>query len=375
MSHWIQQLRENDNAAYLIYLLLLLIFAADSQTQLGFAHGFLYAPLLLLASLTDKLRLLHTTFIAAVVLIWLGVLTSPAAPQGFSFIFVLANRAGACVCLLLIYLQMRAAIYLHLQQNRQRADMEMQKQQLQLANKLTKFARWTLDTHTSMVRLSAEAKALLPNASRTRFTLSQFSSLFQSPYQAVIQQLMSDYLEQQQPFDIECPCLLDGKTEHWVRIVGYASVNPEATMQGIVQEINSAHQVKMRLAQEQQRFKHWADSMPIFVWTADSSGAVNFVSQMLLNYTGLTAEQLTANWLDVVHPDDRQHVSVHWLHCVQSGDPYSIEFRIRRHDGSYIWHLTKAVAEYGSDGNIEKWLGSAMAISVAAKKPDTAKLN
>ncbi|MDR6984105.1 PAS domain S-box-containing protein [Rheinheimera pacifica] len=375
MSHWIQQLRENDNAAYLIYLLLLLIFAADSQTQLGFAHGVLYAPLLLLTSLTDKLRLLHTIFIAAVVLIWLGVFTSPAAPQGFSFIFVLANRAGACVCLLLIYLQMRAVIYLHLQQNRQRADMEMQKQQLQLANKLTKFARWTLDTHTSMVRLSAEAKALLPNASRTRFTLSQFSSLFQGPYQAVIQQLMSDYLEQQQPFDIECPCQLDGKTEHWVRIVGYASVNPEATMQGIVQEINSAHQVKMRLAQEQQRFKYWADSMPIFVWAADNTGAVTFVSQMLLNYTGLTAEQLIANWLDVVHPDDRQHVSAHWLHCVQSGDAYSIEFRIRRHDGCYIWHLTKAVAEYGSDGNVEKWLGSAMAISVAAKKPDPAKLN
>ena len=146
-------------------------------------------------------------------------------------------------------------------------------------------------------------------------------------------------------------------------------------MQGIVQEINSAHQVKMRLAQEQQRFKQWADSMPIFVWTADNSGAVNFVSQMLLNYTGLPAEQLIANWLEVVHPDDQQHVVAQWLHCVQSGDPYSIEFRIRRHDGTYIWHLAKAVAEYDHDGNIEKWLGSAMAIAVATKKPAIATFN
>lgn len=375
MSHWIQQLRENENAAYLIYLLLLLIFAADSQTQLGFAHGFLYAPLLLLASLTNKLRLLHIIFFAAIILIWLGVLMSPAAPQGFSFIFVLANRAGACICLLLIFLQMRAVIYLQRQQNKQRADMEMQKQQLQLANKLTKFARWTLDTHTSMVRLSEEAKALLPNASKSRFTLSQFSGLFRPPYQAAIQQLLSDYLEQQQPFDIECPCLPEGKTEHWVRIIAYASAPTETTMQGIVQDINSAHQITMRLAQEQQRFKQWADSLPIVVWTADRNGNVSFVNQTLAAFTGMAASQLVENWLDLVHPDDQQQLMLHWQHCVQTGDPYSIECRIRRHDGSYIWHLTKAVAEYDSDGVIQKWLGSSMALTAASKKRNTAWLN
>lgn len=375
MSHWIQQLRDSDNAAYLIYLLLLVIFAADSLTQLGFAHGFLYAPLLLLASLTNKLRLLRIVFLAAILVVWLGVLVSPAAPQGFSFIFVLANRAGACICLLLIYLQMRAVIYLQRQQEKQRADMAMQKQQLQLANKVTKFARWTLDTHTNMVRLSEEAKTLLPNASRSRFTLSQFSGLFQLPYQAAVQQLMNDYLEQQQPFDIECPCLLEGKTEHWVRIVGYAATPDEASMQGIVQDINSAHQITMRLAQEQQRFKQWADSLPIVVWTADRSGNVNFVNQTLVALTGIAADQLAQSWLELLHPDDQQQLVSQWRHCVQTGDPYSAEFRIRRHDGTYIWHLAKAVAEYDHDGNIEKWLGSAMAIAVATKKPAIATVN
>lgn len=375
MSHWIQQLRQSDNAAYLIYLLLLLIFAADSQTQLGFAHGFLYAPLLLLASLTNKLRLLHTIFLCAITLIWLGVLLSPAAPQGFSFIFVLANRAGACICLMLIYLQMRAVISLQHQQDKQRADMETQKQHLQLANKVTKFARWTLDTHTSMVRLSDEARALLPSAGKSRFTLSQFSGLFQQPYQAAIQQLISEYLEQQQPFDIECPCLSEGKTEHWVRIVGYAAAPDEATMHGIVQDINSAHQITMRLAQEQQRFKQWADSLPIVVWTADRNGNISFINQTLATLTGITASQLAESWLDLVHPDDQQHLMSHWQHSVKTGDPYSIEFRIRRHDGSYIWHATKAVAELNSEGTVEKWLGSAMALTTATKKPDNHKAN
>nr|WP_251372424.1 PAS domain-containing protein [Rheinheimera oceanensis] len=131
----------------------------------------------------------------------------------------------------------------------------------------------------------------------------------------------------------------------------------------------------MRLAQEQQRFKQWADSLPIVVWTADRNGNVSFVNQTLAAFTGMAASQLVENWLDLVHPDDQQQLMLHWQHCVQTGDPYSIECRIRRHDGSYIWHLTKAVAEYDSDGVIQKWLGSSMALTAASKKRNTAWLN
>jgi PAS domain S-box-containing protein len=369
MSHWIQQLRDSDNSQYLVYLLLLLIFAADSQTQLGFAHGFLYAPLLLLASLINRIRLLNTCFYSALLLIILGIFTSPAAPQGFAFGYVLANRLGACICLLLIYLQMRAAIVLQLQQARQQANLQRQQQQLQLINQLTHFGRWTLDPHNHMLLLSAEAKALLPPGSRNRLTLSQFSALFHSPYQSALQQLLSDCIDLKQAFDIECAYRLDGDKTHWLRIVGYPATDSGTGtgMHGIVQDINSAHQISMRLAQQQQRFKQWADSMPIFVWTADSSGNVTFVNQTLTAFCGKTEQELLDNWLDVVHAEDRDAVMAHWLHCVKSGDAYSIEFRMRRLDGYYVWHLVKAVAVYDTDGKIEKWLGSAMALGTAAK--------
>ena len=367
MSHWIQQLRDSDNSHYLVYLLLLLIFASDSLTQLGFAHGFLYAPLLLLASLTNKLSLLHTTFWLASLLICLGVFIAPPAPAGFNIIYVLANRAGACICLLLIYLQMRSAILLQLHQTRQQADMLRQKQQLQLVNQLTRFGRWTQDPHSHLLRLSTEAKTLLPGTDKTRFTLSQFSTLFDSPFQSVLRQSLNDCMEQRQAFDIECCCKSADNKAHWLRIVGYPATEDGTAMHGIVQDVNSAHQISMRLAQQQQRFKQWADSMPIFVWTADNSGSITFVNQTLTAFCGKTEPELLENWLDIVHTDDREAVMSHWQHCVQSGDAYNIEFRMRRLDGHYIWHLVKAVAVYDTDGNIEKWLGSAMALDARAK--------
>ncbi|MBU1311675.1 MAG: PAS domain-containing protein [Gammaproteobacteria bacterium] len=367
ISQWIEQLRDSDNSQYLIYLLMLLLFAADSQTQLGFAHGFLYAPLLLLASLTNKLRLLNFCFYSAILLIILGILISPAAPQGFAFGYVLANRIGACICLLLIYLQMRAAIVLQMQQARQQVNMLRQQQQMQLINQLTHFGRWTFDPHNHKLSLSAEAKALLPASSRNRLTISQFSALFHSPYQLALQQLLSDCIDLQQAFDIDCAYRLEDNKTHWLRIVGYPASDIGNGMQGIVQDVNSAHQISMRLAQQQQQFKQWADSMPIMVWTADSGGNLTLVNQTVTTFTGKAEKELLHDWLDIVHPDERDAVMAHWQHCVQSGDAYSIEFRMRRLDGNYVWHLVKAVAVNDTDGKVEKWLGSAMALGAANK--------
>lgn len=32
-----------------------------------------------------------------------------------------------------------------------------------------------------------------------------------------------------------------------------------------------------------------------------------------------------------------------WTACVASGDPYNIEFRLRRHDGAYRWFLVRGL--------------------------------
>ncbi|CAM5205672.1 hypothetical protein [Alishewanella longhuensis] len=61
-----------------------LVFFADSQTQLGFAHGVLFTPLVVVASLTGRLRLLNTISVLSICSLWLGYLVSPAAPDGFS---------------------------------------------------------------------------------------------------------------------------------------------------------------------------------------------------------------------------------------------------------------------------------------------------
>lgn len=153
----------------------------------------------------------------------------------------------------------------------------------------------------------------------------------------------------------------------WLRIIGHCCADDNALLQGVLQGSNAVHQSEMRLIQAQQRFQQWADSMPIVVWTAASDNQLTFVSQLMSTFSGMQTEDLLLNWLDIVHPEDRERVMSHWQHCLRTGDPYNIEFRFRRLDGQYIWHLTRAVAVYDNYGQIEKWLGSAMALGAGAK--------
>ena len=50
-----------------------------------------------------------------------------------------------------------------------------------------------------------------------------------------------------------------------------------------------------------------------------------------------------ANWLDYLHPTDRERFSLMLLAVKErNGGPVNLEFRMRRSDGTYLWYDLKA---------------------------------
>lgn len=47
-----------------------------------------------------------------------------------------------------------------------------------------------------------------------------------------------------------------------------------------------------------------------------------------------------------------------WTYSLQSGEPYEMEYRLKRHDGVYLWHLGRANPIRDKEGNIELWVGT-----------------
>ena len=61
----------------------------------------------------------------------------------------------------------------------------------------------------------------------------------------------------------------------------------------------------------------------------------------------------------VVHPDDVPAMEERWKLSQASGEPFEIEYRFRRADGSYRWHLGRSVRQTDDSGNVTGWVGSA----------------
>lgn len=64
-------------------------------------------------------------------------------------------------------------------------------------------------------------------------------------------------------------------------------------------------------------------------------------------------------WLAAVHPADRPRTLSTWRDIVAGREPRSLEYRVRRADGSYRWLLVRAVPLAGPDGRVREWVGSA----------------
>ena len=110
----------------------------------------------------------------------------------------------------------------------------------------------------------------------------------------------------------------------------------------------------------QYRYREVAEAMPQQVWTARPDGALDYLNQRGLDYFRKSSKELLANgWIGVVHPTDAPAAVARWGACLQSGEPYEVEFRLAEGDaGEYRWHLGRAVAIRDNSGAIVRWIGT-----------------
>ena len=101
-----------------------------------------------------------------------------------------------------------------------------------------------------------------------------------------------------------------------------------------------------------------AETAPVLLWAADPAGRIEYLAPTWDAYTGLAATALrTGGWDVGVHPDDRAGVERQWAEAVRDGGRFEAEFRLRRHDGEYEWHLARATA-VRDDGRVVRWAGA-----------------
>ncbi len=125
------------------------------------------------------------------------------------------------------------------------------------------------------------------------------------------------------------------------------------------QDVTARHlaEEERRLSERRRRFL--IEAMPNQVWTAGADGKLDFVSDRVAAYFQRSADEILGDgWVAVLHPDDVDTVVARWTRALATGEAYEVEFRLRRNDGEYRWHLSRANAERAADGTIKTWVGT-----------------
>ena len=111
----------------------------------------------------------------------------------------------------------------------------------------------------------------------------------------------------------------------------------------------------------EQHYRFLAESIPAIVWTALADGRIDYVNRRWLDYTGMDAEESMGNgWIAAVHPDDVAVTREAWERSLRDVTEFDREVRYRRAaDGTYRWHLVRAMALRDAAGRVGKWFGTA----------------
>lgn len=117
------------------------------------------------------------------------------------------------------------------------------------------------------------------------------------------------------------------------------------------------------------------DALPQMIWSARPNGYHDYYNAQWYGYTGVEPGSTDGDaWNGMFHVDDRESCWARWQQCLATGEPYEVEYRLRRRDGEYRWMLGRALPITGSAGEIVRWVGTCTDVHEERLAADRAEL-
>lgn len=358
-------------------VLLVLVFASDILTPLGFAHGIFYTVVIALANLTGERQWVLRLGVGSLLLCSLGVLLSEL-PSGFSLTVVIVNRLlslaaiGITLTLSLQWLSTRSSLgeaFDHAQ--REQGQLRRLQTTLDMLSAQANTGYWCYDLHSQTFHWSEIVSRIVGQPAGQPVPPGGGLEFFPEPGYWQLRRAFEQCLATGKPYSEQLPMITRSGQQRLIKTSGRPLFNAQGEQIGLVgtlQDMTDLSRASEQVVENARALQVQLDALPVVVWSALPNGSINYFNQALSDFSGVPRETLSApgEWLTVLHPDDQERGTQTWLRCVERGEPYEIQFRIRRHDGQYRWHQIQATPVRDLSGAITKWYGSAVEIPETA---------
>jgi len=129
-------------------------------------------------------------------------------------------------------------------------------------------------------------------------------------------------------------------------------------------DIEHRKQAEDKVRQDEHELRQLIDCLPQHAVVLDKDGTLLQANKTLLDYTGLTLEQMKASGTRErisrdVHPEDLERFEKERSAGFSKGRPFEMEKRLLGKDGRYRWFLVRCNPLLNDDGDVVRWFGTA----------------
>jgi PAS domain S-box-containing protein len=143
--------------------------------------------------------------------------------------------------------------------------------------------------------------------------------------------------------------------------------DPDGAFDGMVATYNNITErirAETVLRVSEDRFRNLADSGMALIWAAGAERRCTFFNKPWLDFTGRALEQeLGAGWTAGLHPDDLSHCLNTYRSAWNERSKFSMDYRLRRRDGTYRWIQDDGAPCFDSTGAFTGYIGHCLDIT------------
>jgi PAS domain S-box-containing protein len=129
-------------------------------------------------------------------------------------------------------------------------------------------------------------------------------------------------------------------------------------------DITDRKRTEEALRESEMHFRHLADSGQALIWTAGLDRKCDYFNKIWLDFTGRSLQQeLGDGWLEGVHQEDLAHCVETYVSSFDRREPFSMEYRMKRHDGVYRWVRDDGSPRYDGHGRFIGYIGHCLDVT------------
>src|ERR1700721_2384277 len=122
-------------------------------------------------------------------------------------------------------------------------------------------------------------------------------------------------------------------------------------------DIEDRKRAESKLLEGERELRRITDAIPQTIVVLDAKGHPLYANQAMLDYTGLTMEDVVTSDFraSIFHPEDLERVREERKAGLARGLPFEIEQRVLRKDGQYCWSLLRYNPFHEEQGRLVRW--------------------